>query len=343
MTANQKVVIFGSTGAIGTHLIEYLSKEYPNWEIHAVTRNADSSSRLKTMLPLLPNVQMVVGDPFDKLSVLDLTKDCDIIVSCIGFHLYERKYWAQHWPLVVDNLLAATTTTAPGSKTKKLVFCDNLYAYGNPGTPISTHTKLVEASLTSKPGIRATLRQTFSKHMKEHPGTLSIIGGADFFGPYVTANSFLGDTMTGKIVGTPQGKTATAIAIGSADKIHNFCYVVDFAKALGIACVNDKALDKFWICPHAVKDKTLRQIAADIAKQAGKPTPKMQVFSGWMVTMLSPFIGFMGEMTEMLVFWNKSYGIDDSEFMQVFNVQPTPYEKALDDYIQFYKDENAAS
>jgi nucleoside-diphosphate-sugar epimerase len=334
MTDKQKVVIFGSTGAIGTHLAEYLFKEYPTWEIHAVTRNTDSSSRLKTMS--LPNVQMVPGDPFDKQSVLDLTKDCDVIVGCLGFP-YERKYWAEHWPLTVDNLLAATTA---GTKKRRLVFCDNLYAYGNPGTKISSQTKSLEASLKSKPCIRATLRQTFSKHMKEHPGTLSIIGGSDFFGPYVTASSFLGDTMTGKIMVT-QG-TATAIAIGSADKVHDFCYVVDFAKALGIACANDTALDKFWICPHTVHGKTLRQIAADVAKQAGKPTPKMQVFSGWMVTMLSPFVGFMGEVKEMLDIWNKDYVIDDSEFIQAFNVQPTPYEEALDAYIQFYK-ENAAS
>jgi nucleoside-diphosphate-sugar epimerase len=339
MTDQQKVVIFGSSGAIGTHLAEYLSKEYPHWEIHAVTRNADSLSRLKTMS--LPNVQIVTGDPFDKQSVLDLTKDCDIIVSCIGFHLYEAKYWAKHWPLTVDNLLAAAAAAA-GTKKKRLVFCDNLYAYGNPDTKISAQTKPVEASLKSKPGIRATIRQTFSKHMEEHPGTLSVVGGADFFGPYVTVNSFLGDTMTGKIVATAQGSTPTALAIGSADKIHDFCYTVDFAKALGIACVNDKALDKFWICPHAIHDKTLRQIAADIAKQAGKPTPKMQVLSGWMLTLLSPFVGFLGEMKEMLIFWNEDYVIDDSEFMQVFNVKPTPYEQALDAYIQFYK-ENAAS
>ena len=337
MTGQQRVVIFGSTGTIGTHLAEYLSKEYPIWEIHAVTRNADSSSRLKTMA--LPNVQMVTGDPFDKQSVLDLTKDCDVIVSCLGFVKYETKYWAKHWPLTVDNLLAATT--AAGTKKRRLVFCDNLYSYGNPaGTAISTHTKPLEASLKSKPCIRATIRQTFSKHMVEHPGTLSIIGGADFFGPYATATSFLGDTMTGKIVAT-QG-TATVIAIGSADKVHDFCYVVDFAKALGIACVNDKALDKFWICPHAVHGKTMRQIAADIAKQAGKPTPKLQVITGWMVTMLSLFVGFMGEMKEMLIIWNEDYVIDDSEFIQAFNVQPTPYEEALDATIQFYK-ENPAS
>jgi hypothetical protein len=71
--------------------------------------------------------------------------------------------------------------------------------------------------MKSKPGVRATLRQTFSKHMKEHPGTLSIIGGADMFGPYITANSFMGDTMTGRIVATAEGKTATAVAIGSVD------------------------------------------------------------------------------------------------------------------------------
>jgi hypothetical protein len=48
-------------------------------------------------------------------------------------------------------------------------------------------------------------------------------------------------------------------------------------------------------------------------------------------------------MKEMVIFWNEDYVNDDSEFMQVFNVNPTPYEQALDAYIQFYKEENAAS
>jgi hypothetical protein len=59
--------------------------------------------------------------------------------------------------------------------------------------------------------------------------------------------------------------------------------------------------------------------------------------------LLSPFVRFLGEMKEMVIFWNEDYVNDDSEFMQVFNVNPTPYEQALDAYIQFYKEENAAS
>ena len=326
MSANdiQKVIIFGATGAIGTSLAEYLSHEHPQWEILAVSRNPSSPSRLQTLK--LPNVKIVQGDSFDKTKLMEISSDCDIIYSCIGFVKYERKCWAKHWPLTVDNLLAAVVDTSGTNKKKKLVFCVNLYAYGNPSNAkISPKTTPVEASLNSKPNIRALIRQTFEKHIQEHPNTCTVVGGTDFFGPHVTSTSFLGDTMTSKIVGG-----SSALAIGSADKIHDFCFVADFAKALAVASVNDAAYDHFWICPHAIHGKTMRQIATDIATHANQPAPKVTVTGKWMVKGLSPFLGLMKEMKEMLVLWTEDYDIDDSEFIKAFGVQATPYDKALE-------------
>lgn len=147
----QQITIFGATGPVGTSLCEQASQAHPEWNIQAVSRNPNKDSRLKSMN--LSNVTLVDGDVMSKETVLSLTEKSDIIFSSIGFPHYTTKYWAEHWPIVVDNLLEAVQK---GDKKKKLVFCDNLYAYGNPAPdPIRTDTKLVKASLKGKPYIRS--------------------------------------------------------------------------------------------------------------------------------------------------------------------------------------------
>ncbi|CAB9513295.1 NAD-dependent epimerase dehydratase [Seminavis robusta] len=330
-STNTSVIVFGSTGAIGTSLIELLSKEHPDWQIKAVTRSISSKSRLAEMG--IENVTMVEGDPFSKEDVLSLTKDCEKIYCCVGFHKYETKYWAVNWPLVVDNLLAATVA---GDQKRQLIFCDNLYAYG-PGSNISEKTPTIPPSLKTKPAIRSMLRQNMLEHMKAHPGTLTVIGAADFFGPHLTETSLLGDLTTGKIMA---GESPMALC--SASVIHDFCFAPDFAKAMAIASVSEKAYDKFWICPHSVHGKTMTEIANDIAKvvngnKAPEKPVKVTALPAFALAILGVFQTLMAELYQMRNFWNSDYTIDDSSFRREFGVEATPYDEALDSVVGFYR------
>jgi len=307
------------------------------------TEDAAKTSRLAQMK--LPNVTLVQGVATDQNQVLQLCQDVDLIYCCIGFLQYETKYWAKHWPLVCDNLLQAVVTTSSqgsnGSSTakKKLVFCDNIYAYG-PGENLSVRGSRVPASLQSKPGIRALLHAKFQKHMQEHPGTLTVVGASDFFGPHVTTNGIMGDTLTGKIV----VEEASPLAIGRCDVVHDFCYAPDFAKALAVASVHDKAYDHFWIAPHSLHGMTLQEIGNAIASKAGRPSPvKFIVMGPCLVHVMSPFMGFMSEMREMLPSWTSDYTVDDSDFCTAFGVEATPKDEALEALVQFYLQKKKSS
>jgi len=238
------------------------------------------------------------------------------------------KYWAKHWPVVVDNLLLASSQ----KEGQKLVFCDNLYAYG-PTTNISPSSSIISASDRSKPGIRVHLRNKLQQRMNDKPESIAVVGGADFFGPYVTNASFLGDTITKAIV---EGKPSP-ICLGSSSVIHDFCYVPDFARALYTVSINDKANGKFWICPHAIHNRTIEQIASDMARMAESKNGTVTVYGGWSVRLLGFFMGFMSAMIEMLPFWTKAYSVDDSDFCKTFGTQATSYEDALWAYIEFYR------
>ena len=269
---------------------------------------------------------MVKGDIEDLETIQELTKDVQLVFCTVGFPQYETKYWSKHWPTVVDNLLTVTNESKP------LVFCDNIYAYG-PGTNISASSPTVTASTKSKPAIRALLHQKFQERMDTLPKSIVIVGGADFFGPGVTKTSFLGDTFVGNMVNGNK-----PLAVGTADATHDFCYTKDFANALYIASVNpDEAFGKFWICPHSIHGKTMRQIADQLNGLLESPVKGVSVLPTFMVYALSPFMGFMKELKEMLPFWTKDYSVDDSDFCKTFNIAATPSKEALQEYVEFYK------
>eukprot|EP00934_Nitzschia_sp_Nitz4_P003740 Nitzschia sp. Nitz4//scaffold45_size130396//64339//65325//NITZ4_003451-RA/size130396-processed-gene-0.188-mRNA-1//1//CDS//3329552404//3730//frame0 len=324
MTGDKKrVIVFGSTGAIGRSLVSILAEEQPQWEILAATRGSSSDKFDK-----LPNVKVVQVDPNNKEDVLKATADVDIVYATIGFPQYQAKFWAKNWPVIVDNMISAVNQ-APG---KKLVFCDNLYAYGAQ-TNISPSSSTVPATLKTKLGVRATIRKTFEAQMAKAPETITVVGGSDFYGPYATSLSFLGDTFTKSIVA---GKAP--LSIGSATKIHDFCLTTDFANALYVASINDEANGKFWVAPHAIKNKSFQDIANDMARLTGTKEHKVSVLPGWVVKLLSPFMGLMYEMIEMLPNWCNDYTVDDSAFCETFGVKASPYEATLKDLYNMYKE-----
>ena len=84
-----KVVVFGSTRAIGKQLITTLSMNHTNWEIVAVVcrrgNNNNNNSLLSlfsTTSPTNNNIRIVQGDSTNKDDVLSLSQDADIVFSC---------------------------------------------------------------------------------------------------------------------------------------------------------------------------------------------------------------------------------------------------------------------
>jgi nucleoside-diphosphate-sugar epimerase len=311
--------VFGSTGVVGTTLIELLAQQNPDTSIEAVTRST-SSSRLSSLK--IPNVKLVQGEATNRDQVMSITEHSDLIFCCVGFERYETKYWGQTWPGVVDNLLEATR-----GGTTRLVFCDNLYAYGA-GKVISPHAEPVEPGLGSKMAIRSLLRSKFQKHMEKYPGSVTVVGAADFFGPHCT-NSLLGDPFTAKIV-------ADQAPISFGNKIHDFCYVPDLAEAMIRLSSEPAAYDKFWIAPHTVHGKIMQQIADDVSAAANKKPRKLSIISPWMVRALSPFWGVMNNMRDMLGSWTHDYVVDDSDIQKEFGLKATPYDEAIKKTVDYF-------
>ena len=83
----EKVLIFGSTGQIGRHLIRKLTKN--NYKVTCQTRNSHKAIFLKTS-GSIGYIEIVEANIFDEKKLNELIKDCDVCINLIGI-LYETK------------------------------------------------------------------------------------------------------------------------------------------------------------------------------------------------------------------------------------------------------------
>ena len=336
MAYSKKIVVFGATGSVGTDLIEIVSNNEPAWEIVAVSRSGpNTNTRLASLN--LPNVDIVKGDVEDLESAKQITNDADMVFSCVGFVQYEQKYWVEHWPKVVDNLLAVTSIDCP------LIFCDNLYAYGNPTTPITPSTRTLPAGMKTKPAIRSLLRVKLTRRMKEAPGSIVAVGGSDIFGPHIDdAKSHLGGTMVGKMV---DGKRPTCLV--SRKIHHDFCYSRDFANALYVVSKEENrpvSMGRFWICPHAIHNKTYDDIKDMINDNLDQRAPcGFQVVPSWLLYGVGAVDPVAFEMREMMHIWRSDYTVDAGEFESEFGVSATAAHLALKETVGAWKARGADS
>lgn len=82
----KKILIFGSTGQIGRHLIRKLTKNY--YKVTCQTRNSHRAVFLKTCGPI-GYIEIVEANIFDRERLTNLVSDADICINLIGI-LYEK-------------------------------------------------------------------------------------------------------------------------------------------------------------------------------------------------------------------------------------------------------------
>lgn len=94
-----KVFIAGATGATGKLLAELLIGRN-----HSVVTVVRDSSRLPNNVVSHPNVQLVQASLLHMTDgeLNELTRDCNVIVSCLGHNLSFRGIWAAPYRLVTE-------------------------------------------------------------------------------------------------------------------------------------------------------------------------------------------------------------------------------------------------
>jgi nucleoside-diphosphate-sugar epimerase len=295
--------ILGSSGVIGTELAKSLTQYTDN--IRVVSRNPKRVN---------PTDQLVIADLTNYNEVLTAVEGSDVVYLTAGLQ-YKINVWQSQWPLIMKNVIETCKTYKA-----KLVFFDNVYAYGLVKGWMKEDTIVNPSS--KKGEVRAQIAQMIMTEVEKGHLDAIIARAADFYGPN-TPLSFATVTVFHNL---KKGKKAQWFI--DADKKHSMTYTPDAGKATALLGNTNSAYNQIWHLPTDKNALTGKEFI-EIAAKAFGVEPKYMVLKKWMIQMVGYFVPVVKESIEMLYQNEHDYLFDSTKFEKTFNFTPTSYQDGI--------------
>ena len=264
-------------------------------------------------------VEVVAADVTDPAAARKVCEGAAVVFHCAGGP-YGR--WMQTLPPIMNGIIEGAS--AAGAR---LVYGDNLYAYGPVDGPIREDLPYRPIGPTTR--ARAEVATTL---MNAHAGgkVRATIGRAsDFYGPRAR-QSKVGDAVFARALA---GKPAQAL--GDPDAAHTYTFIHDFAAGLVTLAQRDEALGEVWHIPSAETVATRRFIEM-VFQRLARPA-RLQTVPRVMISMLGVFLPPMRAVKETLYQSERPWVVDHSKFARAFGSRPTPHEQAIADTIAWFQ------
>ena len=309
--ADQLHVVLGATGGAGGALVSELAGR--GHRVRAVSR--------KPTADLPEGVEQLAADAADPAQTRTACAGATVVYHCVQ-PPYQR--WAAEFPPLTQSI--ADAAAAAGAR---LVYADNLYAYGPVHGPI---TEDLPALATTKKGrIRALMAERLLAAHRS--GTLQVAIGrsSDYYGPG-GANSVVGDILFGAAT-----KGNRARWMGRMDVPHSLNYLQDVARALITLGARPEALGEVWHLP-AAEPVTGREFVELIAAALARPV-KVTATSRLALRMAGILDPRARESAEMLYQWERPFVLDASKFQRAFGpLEPTPHPQAVATTVAWFRE-----
>ena len=256
-------------------------------------------------------VEVVRGDATDPARTRELCHGASVVYHCAGAPYTE-------WPATLPRLMAGIIEGAADAGAK-LVYGDNLYAYGPVNGPL--FESLPDRPAGPKGAARARVtRQLLDAHREGR--VRAVIGRAsDFYGPGVRLSAL------GERVFAAALANRSASVLGDVDAAHSFSYIGDFAASLVKLGEHDEAMGAVWHVPHD-QPLTMREMLALIYREAGA-TLRFRAASRLMVNALGLVNPMMRELKETFYQFDRPFVADHARFARAFGASPTPHREAI--------------
>lgn len=295
--------ILGANGTIGRELSRVLP-QYTN-AIRQVGRNPRKVNA---------SDETVTADLLDAQAVANAVQGCDVAYLVAGLK-YDTAVWQEQWPKVMRHAIDACKRHGT-----KLVFFDNVYAYGKVDGPMTEDTPYAPSS--KKGEVRARIATTLMDEVKRGELQAMIVRAADFYGPGATL-SLTHSTVTERL---KAGKTPQWV--GNAKALHTFTYTPDAGRTVALLGNTASAYGQVW---HALTSKETMsgeaylRLACDLA---GKPYG-IQVAPRWMLGIMGLFVPVLRENMEMMYQFEHDYRFDSSKVERAFELNATSYRDGI--------------
>jgi nucleoside-diphosphate-sugar epimerase len=291
--------ILGAGGAIGVELVSELSKR--RHRVRLVSRNPVTSAAAHEVISAdLTNLDQTVR----------AVTGSEIAYLLVGLK-YDVGVWRDQWPRIINNAIEACKRADA-----KLVFFDNVYAYGNVIGPM---TELTAFNPCSRKGeIRAKVATTLLGEIARGALNALIARSADFYGPRVR------NSVANLMVLDKFDKGGKASWLVNDAVRHSWTFTPDAGKSLVLLAESISAWNQTWHVPTTGNPPTGREFI-EIAAKMYKAEPRYRVLSRPMIKLAGVFNSDIRESYEMLYQYDSEYLFDSTKFTSTFGFLPTSY------------------
>ncbi len=307
------IAVIGGTGFAGSATVNALVAR--KHAVRLIARTVPTGAR--------PLVEPFAADASNADSLTVALEGVGTAILCA-----RPDYWK--WPTELVPMIQAVVTAARRTGTR-LVFCDNLYAYGIPDGP------LTETSPLRPHGPKGRARKEAAEVLMRHheAGHLKVaIGrGADFYGEgadYPNLKMLFGAALEGKPVRL----------MGKADVLHSVSYLGDVGNGLATLATRDEAFGQVWHLPVA-KPETEWQLAEKVVAAAGAGSTISSI-PPWAVSAMFRVAGLfspmMRELPEVQYQHERPFVVDDSRFVAAFGERAVDQHLAITRTLDFWRE-----
>ena len=269
----------------------------------------------------LPDSVEIVGANLAEAA--DAKRACD--GATVVYHCANPPYakWADLHPPLMEAIIEAAA--AAGAR---LVFGDNLYAYGPVDGPLTED--LPQRARGPNGRTRARIAEALLKAHDEGRVRATIGRGSDFFGSHAHLST-VGDRIFARAI---EGKPAQVL--GNADVPHTVTYIEDFARALVTLGEQEEALGQVWHVPNP-ETVNMRRFVQMVFEAAGHP-PRLRAAPRWGIAMAALFNPTLRAVKEQLYQSERPWVVDSSKFERAFGWDATPMPDAAAATVAWYRD-----
>jgi nucleoside-diphosphate-sugar epimerase len=310
MAVESTHVVFGATGGIGGAVVAELLRGGKN--VRAVSRGGAAPE----------GADGAAADAADEAAAVAAARGAGVVYHCVNPG-YTR--WPELLPPVSRSILGAAESSGA-----KLVFADNLYAYGPVEGPLR------EDLPAAADGPKGRTRVAVAAEMlAAHQGgrvRVTIGRAADYYGPG-GATSTAGEPVFGRVVAGKRPQWT-----GKLDVPHTFHYLADIARGLVTLAEHPKADGEVWHLP-AAEPLTAQEFFDLVFEAAGRPTPaKAQIAGPAVLAVAGIFSPMLRELRETAYQFRRPFVLDSSKFEGAFGqLEPTPHREAVERTVEWFR------
>jgi nucleoside-diphosphate-sugar epimerase len=303
-------VVFGATGGIGRAVTEELVRR--GRRVRAVSRGGAA----------IGAAEGIAADATQPDSAAGAASGAAVVYHCVNPG-YTK--WPELLPPVSRSILGAAEASGA-----KLVFADNVYAYGPVEGPLRED---LPASATGRKG-RTRVEVAAEMLAAHRDGRVRVAIGraSDYYGPH-GPSSTAGETVFGRAVA---GKLP--LWTGRLDQPHSFYFLADLARGLITLAERGEADGEVWHLP-AAPPLTAQQFFDLVFEAAGRPTPaRAQTISPALLALAGLFSPMMRELRETTYQFRAPFVVDSSKFERAFgSFDATPHRAAIAQTVEWFR------